>query len=102
MWQFSLFPSLKNRKTKKSSLLQVVLTTVGKPFASWRLCESIILRAKKLKEPNIHFFKKEPSSYLKIKKPIHCSESAFLYKVTKLIPILKYSAGPSELSIPKG
>ena len=36
------------------------------------------------------------------KKPIHCSESAFLYKVTKLIPILKYSAGPSELSIPKG
>ena len=82
MWQFSLFPSLKNRKTKKSSLLQVVQTTVGSSFASCPPRRSL--------------------TFFYTKKPIHRSESAFLYKVTKLIPILKYSAGPSELSIPKG
>lgn len=65
------------------------LAGTGSPFASWRLCESIILRAEKLKEPYIHFFKKEPSPYLKTKKPICLCRSAFSYKVTKLIPILK-------------
>jgi hypothetical protein len=69
-------------------------------MASW--LPVIFFRAEKLKESYIPFFKKEPSSYLKTKKPIRRGRSAFLYKVTKLIPILKYSAGPSELSIPKG
>ena len=38
--------------------------------------------AEKLKEPYIPFFKKEPSSYLKIKKPIRRGRSALSYKVT--------------------
>lgn len=88
-------------KRRKGIARSLRLSAAGIVLASL-LPGTFFSLAEKLKEPYIPFFKKEPSSYLKIKKPIRRGRSALSYKVTKLIPILKYGAGPSELSIPKG